>query len=169
MQRHDSRYNEVIFHAEARWLSRGKVLERVFQTVTRVAVFLCSTRIHNIHKFSKLFLALFQSEFSVMDRAAIYMWGNWLGPFACSCNSAENGRPLHQGRNEEVQFPASKHYGFAKSVQGVPNGCGDAEKSQAPQNPNNVTSTSFNIEHTLPKDLSFEYGSPNLLFAPGAI
>jgi len=30
VKRHDSRHNEVIFHAEASWLSRGKVLERVF-------------------------------------------------------------------------------------------------------------------------------------------
>jgi len=32
--------NEVIFHAEARWLSRGKVLERVFDLWQVLRVFL---------------------------------------------------------------------------------------------------------------------------------
>ena len=40
MQRHDSRHNEIIFHAEARWLSMGKVLERVFQLWQELRVFL---------------------------------------------------------------------------------------------------------------------------------
>ena len=40
MQRHDSRHNEVIFHAEARWLSKGKVLERVFQLWQELRLFL---------------------------------------------------------------------------------------------------------------------------------
>jgi len=31
VQRHESRHNKIIFHAEARWLSRGNVLECVFQ------------------------------------------------------------------------------------------------------------------------------------------
>ena len=42
MQRHDSRHNEVIFHAEARWLSRGKVVECVFQLWQEFAGFSCS-------------------------------------------------------------------------------------------------------------------------------
>jgi len=40
VQRHDSRHNEFIFHAEARWVSRGKVLERVFQLWQELRVFL---------------------------------------------------------------------------------------------------------------------------------
>jgi len=39
VQRHDSRHNKVIFHAAARWLSRGKVLERVFQLWQKLRVF----------------------------------------------------------------------------------------------------------------------------------
>jgi len=31
VRRHGSRGNEAIFHAEARWLSTGNCLERVFQ------------------------------------------------------------------------------------------------------------------------------------------
>jgi len=38
VQRHDSRHNGVIFHTEARWLSRGK--ERVFQLWQELRVFL---------------------------------------------------------------------------------------------------------------------------------
>jgi len=72
MQRHDSRRSEVIFHAEACWLSRRKVLERFFSTVARVACFPCSTKIPNMHYISRQFLALFESEFCVTDRAAIY-------------------------------------------------------------------------------------------------
>jgi len=40
VQRQDSRHNEVIFHAEVRWLSRGKVLERVFYLWQKLRVYL---------------------------------------------------------------------------------------------------------------------------------
>ena len=40
MQRHGNRHNEVIFHAEAHRLSRGKVLERVFQLWQELRVYL---------------------------------------------------------------------------------------------------------------------------------
>jgi len=40
VQRHDSRHNDVVFRAEARWLSRGKLLERVFQLWQKLRVFL---------------------------------------------------------------------------------------------------------------------------------
>jgi len=48
VQRHDSRHNEVIFDAEERWLSRGNVLERVFQLWQELRVFLAQ-RIPKIH------------------------------------------------------------------------------------------------------------------------
>ena len=57
--------NEVICHAEAHWLSRGKKKKNVracVSTVARVAGFPCSTRIPNIYLF-KAILALFESEF----------------------------------------------------------------------------------------------------------
>ena len=38
--KHDSRHNEVILHAEACWLSRGKVSEHVFQLWQELRVFL---------------------------------------------------------------------------------------------------------------------------------
>jgi len=40
VQRHDSRHSEVIFHTEARWLSREKVLQRVLQLWQELRVFL---------------------------------------------------------------------------------------------------------------------------------
>jgi len=40
VQRHDRRPDEVIFQVEARWLSRGKVLEPVFQLWQKLRVFL---------------------------------------------------------------------------------------------------------------------------------
>jgi len=44
VQTHDSRHYEVILHPEARWLSRGKVLERVFQLWQELRVFLAQQR-----------------------------------------------------------------------------------------------------------------------------
>jgi len=39
----------------------------------------------------------------------------------------------------------------------------------APKSPNNFTSTFFNTVNFFLKDLRFEYGAPNVLFAPGAV
>ena len=38
-----------------------------------------------------------------------------------------------------------------------------------PKIPNNFTITFFNTVNFLPKDLTFEHGGPNLLFAPSAV
>jgi len=38
VQRHDSRHNQVKFHSEARWLSRGKVLERVRKAHSEIQI-----------------------------------------------------------------------------------------------------------------------------------
>jgi len=48
------------------------------------------------------------------------------------------------------------------------NASGD-EPLGAPKNPNNVTSTFFNIVHLLRKALGSNMGASNLLLAPGAI
>jgi len=95
VQRHSSRHNEVIFHAEARWLSRGKVLQRVFQLWQELPVRLAQRIPTHYPIILRQFLAIFESEFSVMDRAAICTWGNWLGLFACSCKNAKNSRIRH--------------------------------------------------------------------------
>jgi len=51
---------------------KKKNVRACVSTVARVAGFPCSTRIPNIYLF-KAILALFESEFSVMDRAAVYI------------------------------------------------------------------------------------------------
>jgi len=51
---------------------------------------------------------------------------------------------------------------------GAPNHYGVAELLQtAPKSPNNVTSTSFNTLHLLPKDFIFKHGSAELASYPG--
>jgi len=51
-----------------------------------------------------------------------------------------------QGRNEGSAIPrAPSHYGAAKSLRGTP------------KSPISVASTFFNIEHLLPKELSFKH------------
>jgi len=73
VQGHDNRHNEVIFHAEARWLSRGKMLERVLQLWQDLRVFLAQQGYPISTNFSRQFLALLESEFSLMDHAAIFI------------------------------------------------------------------------------------------------
>jgi len=63
-----------------------------------------------------------------------------------------------------TQFP------WCRITMGAPNHCGERRMAVgAPKSPNIVTSTFFNTVHLLPKDLSFEHGTPNVLLAPGAI
>jgi len=52
------------------------------------------------------------------------------------------------------------HYGGAKSLRGSQTTVG------APKSLNNVTSTSFNTVHLLPKDVRFEHGSAKLASCP---
>jgi len=94
VQRHSSRHNEVIFHAEARCSSR-EVLQRVFQLWQELQVWLAQRIPTHYPLILRQFLAIFESEFSVMDRAAICIWGNWLGLFACSCNNAKQQDTAH--------------------------------------------------------------------------
>ena len=58
---------------------------------------------------------------------------------------------------------------LVRSTMGAPNQCKERPiAAGAPITPNNVTSTtSFPVEHMLPKDLSFEYGGPELASCPG--
>ena len=64
-----------------------------------------------------------------------------------------------QGRNEGGKvgtiYWAPNHYGGVKSLRG------------SPKSPNNVTSTSFNTIHLLPKELRFEHGGAKLTFCRG--
>ena len=55
MHRHGSRRNEVIYHAEARWLSRGNVSDRVFQLRQELRFFLAQTRTPNVTNFQGKF------------------------------------------------------------------------------------------------------------------
>jgi len=53
-------------------------------------------------------------------------------------------------------------------IMGAPNQCRERPMAAgAVISPNNVPSTSFNIEHMLPKDFSFEYGGDKLASYPG--
>ena len=74
------RHSEVIFHAEAHWLSREKVLERVFQPWQELRVYLAQQGYPIPINFQ--ILALFESQFSVMNHTVIYIWGNWLWSFS---------------------------------------------------------------------------------------
>ena len=67
----------------------------------RAAGFPYSTRIPSMHIFPGQFWALFESKFSVMNCAAIYIWENWLGLFTCSCNNAGNDTG-HHTRNTKI-------------------------------------------------------------------
>jgi len=49
LQRHESRHSEIIYHAEARWVTRGNVSEQVFQLRQELRVFLAQTRSPNVH------------------------------------------------------------------------------------------------------------------------
>jgi len=51
--------------------------------------------------------------------AAIFMRGNWLWLFACSCNNAENGRTRHRGCNEEGQGGCNQWRSQPKNLRGV--------------------------------------------------
>ena len=70
MQRHDSRHNEVIFHAVARWLSKGKV--RVCFSCDKSCGFSLLNKDTLISTDFKAIFGFIKSEVSVMYRAAIY-------------------------------------------------------------------------------------------------
>jgi len=66
-----------------------------------------------------------------------------------------------EGDKEGAIPRATSHYG-------APNQCSERPMAAGvPASPNNVTSTFFNMEHTLPKDLSFAYGGAKLASCPG--
>jgi len=59
--------------------------------------------------------------------------------------------------------------GITRVGQGGHKNPGAESLLEAPKSPNNVTSTFFNTEHLLPKDLWCKHGAPNFLLVPGAI
>ena len=66
VQRHGSRRNEIIYHAEAQFLSREKVLERVFQLRQKLRAFLAQKGHPLSINFQGNIWALFESEFFAM-------------------------------------------------------------------------------------------------------
>jgi len=95
VQRHDSRHNKVIFHAAARRLSRGKVLERVFQLWQKLQVFFAQqgyTISTNFRGNFWLYLNLISLSWIVQPFTSREID---FGLFACSWNNAENGKTRH--------------------------------------------------------------------------
>ena len=158
MQRHDSRHNEVIFHAEARWLSRGKVLERVFQLWQELRVFLAQEEYQISTNFQGNFwLYLNLNSVSWIVQPFTYEEIELGFPHVAATTQKTAGHGT-RGRNEVGQGGwnslVPSHYGGAQWLR------------RRRKVPTMSQVLFFSVEHVLPKDPSFEYGSTKLASCP---